>query len=646
MAKEYKLTNGESALFDESVPLSRVDEILKSEGLTRDKGIAAKVAEPAVEAASAIVGLPGGLQSLFSKAGEVVLPPLERLFGRDTISKAPEMFREALRPEVPLPTPGAVRGLMEQNIPTQRAGSAAGRAAQNIARNVMMAPVRGAMLPGSLAGITEEAAAMPFLGTPLEPSARVLGSLAPAAGTAALAMRSPAQKMAREEMANLTPEEIARARTIQQEATAARVPVTAPEAIQRATGEVRGLSAGGATRLPDLQRMIESSRGGAPIMRDFLATREAQAQREIERMFPLTSRAELGVEASQAAQAAQRQAAREVSQQVEPMFAKVRGTEIPKDTFDTIVKDNAIVKSVYNSVKSKPEWKEASKNISENSVGFVEIMRQELGDRLAMAYREGASNRARLLNQAYDDLKLVADDAVGGDYQAALTATRQAREQIQRPLESTPVARIAETTQTPQQFASLFAKNAVELNLTPSKVKTTVNAFAKQDPLLARDFVNQYIRSEFDKIPVTSQKELRKGARFSENIIGNETQRQNLLTAYEQVYGKDARVGFERMLRGLKAQAERLPAGSPTQEKAALAERGVGRAREAVSRPFVALGNIADSLLNGRDMEKFARVITSPEGVDELAKLAASPASTAQTGSAAFAIQRLMLEME
>jgi hypothetical protein len=646
MAKEYKLTNGETAIFDDNVPLSRVDQILKAEGLIRDKGITAKVAEPAVEAASAIVGLPGGLQSIFSKAGETILPPLERLFGRDTISKAPELFREALRPEIPLPTPGAVRGLMEQTIPTQRADSPAGRAAQNIVRNVMMAPVRGAMLPGTLAGLTEEVVATPFLGTPLEPTARVAGSLIPAAGTAAMSMRSPAQTIAREEMARLTPEEIARARTIQQEAAAARVPVTAPEAIQRATGEVRGLPAGGATRLPELQRMIETSRGGAPIMRDFLASREAQAQREIESMFPLTSRAELGVEASQAAQAAQREAAREVSQRVGPEFRRLESIKIPEPRFNSLVAYDEVIKDVFDKVKRNPVRKKQTAGMPENSIGYIEVMRQELGDMLGEAQRAGRMSEARVLQQSYDDLKNFVDDVVQGEYQAALTSTRQAREQIQRPLESTPVARVAETTQTPQQFASLFAKNAVELNLTPDKVKTTVNAFAKQDPLLARDFVSQYIRSEFDKIPVTSQKELRKGARFSENIIGNETQRQNLLTAYEQVYGKDARVGFERMLRGLKAQAERLPAGSPTQEKAALAERGVGRAREAVSRPFVALGNIADSLLNGRDMEKFARVITSPEGVDELAKLAASPASTAQTGSAAFAIQRLMLEME
>jgi hypothetical protein len=643
MAKQVKLTNGETALFDDQKSLEEIDKILAADGLQRVKSSTiAKIAEPAVEAASAIVGLPGGIRDITERGAVFSAEMLARALGLD-----PQKAREAARFELPrMPTPGSVREFMQQGIPTERAESPIGRATQNIARNVMMAPVRAAALPGALAGVTEEVVATPFLGTPLEPTARVAGSLAAPAAVGVMSTRTPSQTIAREEMSRVTPEELAVARTIQQESAAARAPVTSAEAIQRATGEARGLAAGGTTRLPELQRMVESSRGGAPIMREFLAGREAQAQREIERMFPLTTRAEMGLEASQAAQAAQREAAKQVSQQVGPEFRRLEAMTVPKDTFDAIIKDNAIVKSVYNSVKSKPEWKEASKNMPENSVGFIEIMRQELSDRVASAAREGATNRSRLLSSAYDDLKVIADDAVGGDYQAALTATRQAREQIQRPLESTPVARIAETTQTPQQFASLFAKNAIELNLTPAKVKTTVNAFAKQDPLLARDFVGQYIRSEFEKVPVTSQRELRKGARFADNIIGNETQKQNLLAAYEEVYGKSARVGFERMLRGLKTQAERLPAGSPTQEKGALAERGVGRVKEAVSRPFSALGSIADSVINGRDMEKFARALTSPEGVDELAKLATAPATTAQTGAAAFAIQRLMLEME
>ena len=643
MAQTIKLTNGENAIFDDGVSLDKIDKILANDGLKRAKGgVAAKIAEPAVEAASAILGLPGGIRDITERGATFSAEMLGRVLGLD-----PEKVRQAAQFELPkLPTPGSIRQFMERGIETQRAESPAGRAVQNIARNVMMAPIRAATAPAAIAGLTEEAVATPFIGTPLEPTARVAGSLLPPAAIGLLSARSPSQVITKEEMARVTPQELNLARTIQQESAAARAPVTSAEAIQRATGEIRGLPAGGTTRLPELQRMVESSRGGAPIMREFLAGREALTESQLKSNFPLTSRAELGVEAQQAAEAAQREAAKQVSQRVGPEFRRLESIQIPESRFNALVSYDDVIKSVFDKVKTNPVRKKQTAGMPENSVGFMEVMRQELGDMLGEAQRAGRMSEARVLQQSYDDIKNFVDDTIRGEYQAALTATRQAREQIQRPLESTPVARIAETTQTPQQFASLFAKNAIELNLTPAKIKTTISAFAKQDPLLAKDFVNQYIRSEFDKVPVTSQFELRKGARFANNIIGNETQKQNLLTAYEEVYGKSARIGFERMLRGLKTQAERLPVGSPTQEKGALAERGIGRVKEAVSRPFSALGNIADSIINGRDMEKFARALTSQEGVDELAKLARSPITPAQTGSAAFAIQRLMLEME
>lgn len=644
MAKEIKLTDGTTAIFNDSDSLEKIDRVLAAEGLERVKGGALeKIAEPVIEAASGIVGLPGSVQELMTTGGAFAGDLLYRALGMEV----PPGFREAARPEIPLPTAGDVRSTIERlGIQGEKAESPLGRFAQSSARNILMAPVRPAIIPSVISAGGEEAVAFPFRGTELEPYARVAGGVAAPLGYGVVAGRSSPQTIAREELQGVSQQDLAAARRLQAESAAAGAPVTATEAIQRAAGEARGIDIGGPTRLPELQRMIESSRGGGPIMRQFMAGREALGEQAILAAAPSVARPTLGMEVQEAAQMAQRQAQREVSQQVEPLFGKIRSLEIPKEDFDAVVKDNAIVKSVFSAVKSKPEWREASKDMKENSVGFVEIMRQELGDRLADASMKGQANKARVLQQAYDDLKLVADDAVGGDYQAALTATRQARREIQSPLESSPLARVSETSLTPQQFASIFAKNAKELNVTPEKVKQTVSSFSKQDPLLAQEFVSQYLKSEFDKIPVSARRELRRGARFSDTVLANETQRQNLLAAYESAYGKDAKEGLNRLLRGLKTQAERLPAGSPTQEKGAMAERGVSQVKEVVSRPFTALGNLADSLISGRDMERFALAITSNQGVDELAKLASSPLSPAQVGATAVAIQRILLEME
>jgi hypothetical protein len=644
MAKQVQLTDGRTALFDDGEPLENIDRKLKDAGLERVKGgTVAKIMEPVMEGTSALLGFPGAAQQALGRAGAFTAENLIKLFG----GEVPAGLQEAAQPELQLPTPRDVRATLEQTgIPTERAETIPGRVAQSTVRNLLMAPIRPAMIPGMISAAGEEAAAFPFRDTPLEPTARLAGAIVAPAATGAVMGRTSPQVIAREEMAEVTPAELAAARVLQQESRLAGSPVTAAEAVQRSTGEARGLAAGGTTRLPELQRMIEASRGGGAVMRPFLAEREDLAAQALQRLASERARPSLGMDVQAAAQQAQREAAQAVSRRVGPEFRRLEGMEIPQADFDAIVKDNALVKSVYNSVKSKPEWKQASKNFKENSVGFVELMRQELGDRMTKATREGQNNKARVLSQAYDDLKLVADDAVGGDYQAALTATREARREIQQPLESTPIARVAETTQTPQQFAAIFAKDAQRLNLTPDKVKTTVGAFAKQDPLLAREFVAQYLRSEMDKIPAATQRELRKGARFADTVFGNETQRQNLLAAYETAYGKDARIGFDRFLRGLKTQAERLPVGSPTAEKGAMQERGVSRVRETVGRPLSALADVADFVVSGRDMEKFARALTSPNGVDELARLAAAPVSKAQVGASAVVIQRLLSEQE
>ena len=644
MAKQVQLTDGRTALFDDGEPLESIDRKLSEAGLERVKGgTVAKIMEPVMEGASAFLGFPGAAQQGLSRAGAFTAENLIKLFG----GEVPAGLQEAAQPEVQLPTPRDVRSVLERTgIPTERAETIPGRVAQSTLRNLAMAPIRAAMIPSMVSAAGEEAAAFPFRGTPLEPTARLAGAVAAPAATGAVMGKTSPQVIAREEMAQVSPAELAAARALQQESRAAGAPVTSIEALQRSTGEARGLAAGGTTRLPELQRALEASRGGGAVMRPFLAEREDLASQALQRLAAERARPTLGMDIQEAALQAQKEAARSVSQRVGPEFRRIEVLEVPKQDFDSIVKDSAIIKSVYNSVKSKPEWKEASKNMKENSVGFIEIMRQELGDRMNKAFREGQSNKGRLLQQAYDDLKVVADDAVGGDYQAALTATREARQEIQRPLEASPLARVAETSQTPQQFASVFARNAQQLNLTPEKVRTTVKAFAKQDPLLSREFVAQYLRAEMDKIPAASQRELRKGARFADTVFGNKTQEQNLVAAYEVAYGKDAAAGLQRFLRGLKTQAERLPVGSPTAEKGAMQERAVSRVKETISRPFSAIADVADFVVSGRDMEKFARAITSPQGVDELARLAASPMSPAQVGSSAVIIQRLLSEQE
>lgn len=391
MAKIVELTDGTRASFPDGEPLESIDRKLSEAGLERVKGgTMAKLAQPVVEGASALLGLPGGMQQALGTAGGFTSEMIFRALGMEP----PAGLREAAQPELPLPTARDVRGVIEQTgIPTEVAETIPGRVAQSTLRNLLMAPIRPAMIPSMISAGGEEALAFPFRGTELEPTARLAGAVAAPAAAGAVMGRTSPQVIAREEMSQVTPAELAAARALQQESRAAGAPVTAAEAVQRATGEARGLAAGGTTRLPDLQRMIEASRGGGAVMRPFLAEREDLAAQALQKFTSERARPSLGVDIQAVAQQAQREAAQAVSRRVGPEFRRLEGMEIPKADFDSIVKDNALVKSVYNSVKSKPEWKQASKNFKENSVGFVELMRQELGDRMNEAARKGQNNK-------------------------------------------------------------------------------------------------------------------------------------------------------------------------------------------------------------------------------------------------------------
>ncbi|KAA2241150.1 hypothetical protein [Salinarimonas soli] len=115
----------------------------------------------------------------------------------------------------------------------------------------------------------------------LEGPARMVGALGGAFGTAALQRPTTAQGIFREAMGNVDDAAIMRAQRLMDDAAAQGVRLTVPEAVQQATG--------GATRLADLQRVVEQSAGGGEVMRPFMAQRAGQVQAAGERATGMLS---------------------------------------------------------------------------------------------------------------------------------------------------------------------------------------------------------------------------------------------------------------------------------------------------------------------------------------------------------------------
>ena len=287
MAKEIKLSNGQTALFDDDASEAFINKTLKDGGLSRaSESMLAKINEPIVSGAASVLGLPGAY-----KAGVSALETrLEKLIG-DIIGKPVTRPVSEVVPDIAkqldilsyAPTPSQIQeSARAAGVPMAKAESLPGQVLQNFIRNLVATPVPGAGVPSALSAVGEEALAYPFRGTAQEPFFRATGAvMAPLAGLP-LALRSPAQTIVKEEMARVTPAERARAEAMMQEAP---TPITPIEALQRATGEARGREAGGITRLPQVQQMVETSRGGGPIMQEFLAGREQATRQALEQQL-------------------------------------------------------------------------------------------------------------------------------------------------------------------------------------------------------------------------------------------------------------------------------------------------------------------------------------------------------------------------
>jgi hypothetical protein len=205
---------------------------------------------------------------------------------------------------------------------------------------------------------------------------------------------------------------------------------------------------------------------------------------------------------------------------------------------------------------------------------------------------------------------------------------------------------MAGTSELPKQFADLFATNPASIALSPKKVEMTVKALGQVDPALPKDFLNQYMRASLESVQRASSTQAGTvGPRFADTIVKNTTQRENLRAAFREVYGpkgSEAVKGLNIMLDILEAQGRRLPAGSPTAEKGMMAEQTVGLIGRSFKNIPGAIGNMYQSIFFGRDYEKIARAMTSPQGVEVLEQLAKAGKDRKKIGLAFTELQQIV----
>lgn len=644
--KVVKLTDGTEADFAIGTSLADIDKRLAAEGLKRDSSVKpfaergavdstmAKINLPIVQGASALLGLPGAVAEGLQTGAEKI----SQLMGR-----TPEQAA-AGRPVASAPTPASITRAVGDFIPLQRAESFPGQLAQTAVRNIASAPVPGAVIPSLLSAGGEEALAVPFRGTPLEPAARVVGGLAAPLITAPAALKSPMERMYSEATQRMTPAQIQAAAELQQQSFRGGMPVTSLEAMQQA--------AGGRTTLPALQRQVEGMPASAPQMAEFMAERGAITQRTLQEQFPQTTRTQLGTEMQQAAQAEQRALEKQLVKEAGPAYEAVKAKKIPMSWMTNLERESAVIAEAGKAVDNIPAYQDLLKGFPDNSIARIEAMRQFLADKydnLAVASQGKVTGEMLAYQKARSNLLKKADEQVPA-YAAAREDYQKARERIVGPLTETPIPNIAATSEVPKQFGELFATKAAEINLTPDKVTKAVRALAKTDPDLPREFLNQYMRASLENVQrAASTQAGTVGPRFADTVAKNTTQRANLEAAIVEVYGengKKAAKGFNSMMNILEAQGRRLPAGSPTAEKGMLAEASVGAVGQTLKQPLSVIGNMYQSIFFARDYQKIAKAITSPDGVMALENIAKAGKDRKKIGLAFTELQQVIKAAE
>jgi hypothetical protein len=643
-AKIVKLIDGTEAMFDITTSLSDIDKRLASEGLpardTKVKPFAergtvdtalAKINLPIVQGVTGLVGLPALIQEGIQKGAETIS---QKVFGRTAEQAA------AGRPIASLPTPVQMQKAVGEYIPMQRAESFPGQLAQTAVRNVVSAPVPGAVLPSLLSAGGEESLAYPFRGTDLEPYARMVGGVATPLVAAPGVIKSPLERMYAESTRTMTPREIEQASRLQQQSFQMGMPVTSFEAMQQA--------AQGRTTLPSIQRQVEATPRSAPIMAEFMGTRGQQTQETLERAFPITQRPKMGTEVQRAAQAEQRAVQKQITEEASPAFEAIKEKKIPQSWMTNLENESAVIAEASKAVDNIPAYKDLLKGCESNSIARVEAMRQYLADKydnLATQAQGKVTGEMKAYQTARTKLVQKADDQVTG-YKPAREQYQATREKFETPIIESPIPNLARTNELAKQFGEVFATNPAQSGLNPKKVSRTIKAMANADPNLPKEFLNQYMRASLEGVQRASSRQAGTvGARFADTIVKNTTQKENLKAAFREVYGtkgSEAVKGLNVMLDVLEAQGRRLPSGSPTAEKGMLAEESIGLLGKSFRNIPGAIGNLYQGIFYGRDYEKIAKAITSPNGVETLEKLAKAGKDRKKIGLAFTELQQVV----
>ena len=518
--------------------------------------------------------------------------------------------------------PGALPGEAARSAST--IASKASRYARDFAGNVA-AP---ALLSEGAGQMTE--------GTGLEGPARFVGAVTGNAAVAANRSFNAPESVIRRATGEMTDADWQRAIDLQSNQTGIRL--TGPEAIAQATG--------GASALPNVQRVVEGSVGGRAKTAPFFAERPGQVDTAVNDILDLIAPQApnpfvLGPRAAEAADSVVSTTRQKINDSTRPLYQAAESRLIPDAQFATLKADPSFATALKR-LREDRELGPGYKGLPDNAVGVVDAVTKDL-----FARGESLKNSA---NPLYGPERATRSTAAGADarnaasrsspeYAQALAEQERLRDLVLGPLEAGPVGQVAKASDTAAAGSALLPQNP----LTGAGRETAVGVkmLDRQDPTATRGLLRQNLADRYQRTATETQEGGREfaGAKFRKDVAGNDARREVLDAVFGALPDQRAAQATPELLDVLQATGRRKPVGSATafnnviQDELSGAQSLSGLARNvglSLGTYVTKAGDAVQRATMGRNIDTLADMFIDPRSVELIRE------STTRRPTAAF----------
>lgn len=472
--------------------------------------------------------------------------------------------------------------------------------------------------------------------------------LAQMRGTGLAQMRGTPQTAISEAIQGADSVAMQRATALMQDAASQGVRLTWDEAIQHATG--------GATRLSELRRYVENSRGGGSVLKPMMAERPGQVQAAADtaignlapvRMDPVRT----GIAAKQAAEQeiAGTQAA--INAATDPYYKAAVAATVAPARQQALLAD-PIYAGALKEIRGNPALNRTIESLPDDSVAVVDLVQRRLREMADNALAPGQASTSNLIAANLKSARAPAIDAAEqatggptGSYATARLGQTMLRGQFLEPLTEGPLGAVAATGDALRQGRAILPTSP-PAGSAPI-VSDTVTRIAMRHPDAAANVIHHYVRSVFDEATqsnLTGPNQFG-GAKFASVIAGNGQQAQNLEAAVKALPNGSVKwEGFRRFLDTMEATGQRPAMGSATAFNQMIEKQlsGGGAVQEAAmaaptlgTSVFQRLREFQDQLNRGRNTTQIAHILSDPASGKLLERLAAEPPGSSRAAGLA-----------